>query len=39
MSSKFNDAEERVSDLVQEGGDICVFMADSCCMEETNTTL
>ena len=25
---------------VQEGGDICILMADShCCMAETNTTL
>ena len=24
---------------VQEGGDICIFLADSCCsMAETNTT-
>ena len=24
---------------VQEGGDICIFMGDSCCMAETNITL
>ena len=24
---------------VQEGGDICILMANSCCMAETNTAL
>ena len=30
----------RVLEEAQEGGDICIIMADSCCsMAETNTTL
>jgi hypothetical protein len=29
-----------MGERAQEGGDICVFMADlHCCMAETNTTL